>query len=40
MEFKSIQIGKFGFNNSDKKMCGYCDIKNICHESVLSKNEN
>ena len=33
----NIENGKFGFNNSDEKMCRYCDIKNICHESVLSK---
>ncbi|MEA2049347.1 MAG: PD-(D/E)XK nuclease family protein [Campylobacterota bacterium] len=35
---QSIEDGEFGFNNSDEKMCGYCDIKNICHESVLSKS--
>ncbi len=33
---ENIENGKFGFDNSDEKMCGYCDIKNICHESVLS----
>ena len=33
-----IEAGKFAFNNSDEKMCGWCDIKHICHESVLSKN--
>ena len=33
----SIEEGRFSFNNSDEKMCGYCDIKHICHESVLSK---
>jgi hypothetical protein len=31
---------KFGFDNSDEKMCGWCDIKHICHESVLDKNKN
>ena len=35
---ENIENGKFGFDNSDEKGCGYCDIKNICHESVLSKN--
>lgn len=34
---KDIEDGKFSFNNSDEKMCRYCDIKHICHESVLSK---
>ena len=33
----NIEAGKFAFNNSDEKMCGWCDIKHICHESVLSK---
>ena len=32
---KSIEDGKFSFNNSDEKMCGWCDFKFICHESVL-----
>ncbi len=36
----SIEAGRFIFNNSDEKMCGYCDVKNICHESVLSKGRN
>ena len=36
---KSIENGEFVFNNSDEKMCGWCDIKNICHQSVLSKNK-
>jgi len=31
----SIENGEFSFNNSDEKMCGYCDIKHICHESIL-----
>jgi hypothetical protein len=35
-----IENGKFGFDNSDEQMCGWCDIKHICHESVLSKNKN
>jgi hypothetical protein len=34
----NIENGEFGFDNSDEKMCGWCDIKHICHESVLSKN--
>ena len=37
---ESIEVGKFGFDNSDEKMCEWCDIKYICHESVLSKNKN
>ncbi|PHR54382.1 MAG: hypothetical protein COA44_13270 [Arcobacter sp.] len=32
----NIENGKFGFDNSDEKMCGYCDIKYLCHESVLN----
>ncbi|MDQ7067879.1 MAG: PD-(D/E)XK nuclease family protein [Sulfurimonas sp.] len=36
---ENIESGKFGFDNRDEKVCGYCDIKNICHESVLIKNE-
>jgi ATP-dependent exoDNAse (exonuclease V) beta subunit len=31
-----IENGKFGFDNSDEKQCEWCDIKHICHESVLS----
>ncbi|MEA2099990.1 MAG: PD-(D/E)XK nuclease family protein [Campylobacterota bacterium] len=34
---EKIQNGEFIFNNSDEKICGYCDIKHICHESVLGK---
>jgi len=34
---ENIENGKFGFNNSDEKMCEWCDIKHVCHESVLSK---
>lgn len=36
----NIGNGKFVFDNSDEKMCEWCDIKYICHESVLSKKEN
>ena len=32
-----VENGKFGFNSSDEKQCGWCDIKHICHESVLRK---
>ena len=35
---KNIENGKFRFYNSDEKMCEWCDIKHICHESVLNKN--
>ena len=31
----NIESGKFVFDNSDEKMCKWCDIKHICHESVL-----
>jgi len=34
---ESIENGEFGFDNSDEKVCGYCDMKFICHESVLDK---
>ena len=33
----SIEDGEFGYDNSDEKMCEWCDIKYICHESVLSE---
>ncbi len=32
-----IEKGNFAFNNSDEQMCGWCDMKYICHESVLNK---
>ena len=35
---ENIENGQFRFDNSDEKMCEWCDIKYICHESVLSKN--
>jgi len=35
----NIEVGKFAFNNSDEKVCGWCDMKHICHESVLSKGQ-
>ncbi|MDF1878402.1 PD-(D/E)XK nuclease family protein [Sulfurimonas sp. SAG-AH-194-C20] len=35
----NIENGEFGFDNSDEKMCGWCDIKHICHQSVLKKNK-
>ena len=34
---KSIESGEFGFDNSDAKMCEWCDIKYICHQGVLNK---
>ncbi len=34
----NIENGRFNFNNSDEKTCEWCDIKHICHESVLSKS--
>jgi len=36
---ESIEKGEFGFDNSDEKACGYCDMKFICHEGVLSKQQ-
>jgi len=35
----NIENGKFSFNNSDKKSCEWCDIKYICHESILKKSK-
>jgi CRISPR/Cas system-associated exonuclease Cas4 (RecB family) len=37
---ESIKKGEFGFDNSDEKACGYCDMKFICHEGVLDKNNH
>jgi len=34
-----IKGGKFTFNNTDETTCGYCDIKNICHENLLKKEQ-
>ena len=34
----NIEAGKFSFNNSDEKVCGYCDMRFLCHSGVLSKN--
>ncbi len=34
---ENIESGKFGFDNGDEKMCGWCDIKHICHESNINK---
>jgi len=34
---QSIEHGEFGFDNSDEKMCEWCDIKYICHQGVLNK---
>ena len=33
----NIENGKFGFDKSDEQMCEWCDIKNICHASILNK---
>jgi len=32
-----IEAGEFGFDNSDEEVCGYCEIKHLCHQGVLSK---
>jgi len=37
---KNIENGEFGFDNSDEKMCGWCDVKNICQESVFGTSNN
>lgn len=37
---ENIENGMIGFDDSDEKACGWCDIKNICHAGVLSKNRN
>lgn len=34
---QNIENGDFSFNNNDEDICGYCDIKFICHENILSK---
>lgn len=36
---EGIENGKFGFDNSDEKACGWCDFRFICHESVFGKNK-
>ena len=33
----NIENGDFCFNNSDEELCGYCDMKFICHEKLLKK---
>ncbi|MBL0707451.1 MAG: PD-(D/E)XK nuclease family protein [Sulfurimonas sp.] len=35
---KKIESGDFSFNSSDEQMCEWCDVRYICHESVLSKS--
>ncbi len=32
----NIEDGKFPFDNSDEKSCGWCDYRFVCHESILS----
>ena len=34
---KEIENGEYSFDNSDEKVCGWCDMKFICHEGVLGK---
>lgn len=36
---ESIENGYFPFDNSDEKSCGWCDYKNICHQSLLNKGK-
>ena len=35
----NIEDGDFHFNNEDEKMCGWCDIKFICHAGVLLEKD-
>ncbi|MDX9744113.1 MAG: PD-(D/E)XK nuclease family protein, partial [Arcobacteraceae bacterium] len=35
---QNIETGVFAFNNVDETACGYCDMKFLCHESILNKN--
>jgi len=37
---KLIENGNFGFDNSNEENCSWCDIKNICHQSVLLKGSD
>ncbi len=37
---EKISNGEFAFNNNDESVCGYCEIKHICHHSVLHKEKN
>lgn len=33
----NIENGKFYFNNEDETVCEYCNIKNLCHYRLLTK---
>ena len=35
---KKINGGIFAFDNSDEKVCEYCDFATLCHQAVLSKD--
>jgi hypothetical protein len=35
-----IEAGEFSFDNSDEEVCGYCEIRHLCHQNVLSKGAN
>ncbi len=35
-----IAKGDFSFNNEDEKVCEWCDVRFICHQSVLDKKGN
>ena len=35
-----IENGNFGFDNRDEQSCEWCEIKHICHQSILSKTYN
>ena len=41
-KIKEIQVkinsGEFSFNNSDEKVCEFCNYRHICHQAVLNKD--
>jgi len=34
---ESIEKGQFYFNNEDDDVCKYCNIRNLCHQKLLTK---
>lgn len=34
---RGILAGDFSFDAADETVCGYCDVKYLCHQSVLNK---
>lgn len=37
---EKIEQGDFKFDNSNVDYCGYCEIKNMCNQSILNKGED